>query len=269
MYVVNKLYFVEGCIMEERYIKIMSFNIRNGGEGDGINGISKRHFVIEKMIKRENPDIIGFQEINSNERRWVRSILGTGYALVGGGRDENYRGEGCSMAFKTDIMELVKMDTLWLSDTPEVSGSRYCGIDQSPFPRLLHSLTLKHKEASRTITVINTHLDHMGTMVRAKELSQIYRYIADNKACGALMGDFNLKPDTELIADFSAQLEKLDWRDVTVNINETYHEYGKCSSKIDYIYTDLDCIQSYKVSDIENGVYCSDHYPICAVIRLP
>ena len=255
--------------MEKEYIKIMSFNIRNGGEGDGINGISKRHSVIEKMIKRENPDIIGFQEITSEERRWMRGILGTEYVLVGGGRDENYRGEGCSVAFKTDIMELVKMDTLWLSDTPEMSGSRYRGLDQSPFPRLLHSLTLKHKEASRTVTVINTHLDHVGTTARAKELSQIYDYIARHGVSGALMGDFNLKPNTELITDFSARLEKLCWRDATAVIKTTYHEYGKCSTKIDYIYTDLECIQSYAVTDIENGVYCSDHYPICAIVKLP
>ncbi len=255
--------------MKTGYIKIMSFNIRNGGEGDGINGISKRHPLIEKMIKREKPDIIGFQEINSEERRWIRSVLGTEYALVGGGRDENYRGEGCSVAFKTDIMELVKMETLWLSDTPEVSGSRYCGLDQSAFPRLLHSLTLKHKEASRTVTVINTHLDHVGTAARSKELSQIYDHITRHGVSGALMGDFNLPPDTELITDFSARLDKLGWREVTADIKTTYHEYGKCSSKIDYIYTDLECVQSYGVTDIENGVYCSDHYPICAIVKLP
>lgn len=255
--------------MEKGYIKIMSFNIRNGGEGDGINGISKRHPVIEKMIKREKPDIIGFQEITSEERRWMRGILGTEYVLVGGGRDENYRGEGCSVAFKTDIMELIKMDTLWLSDTPEVSGSRYCDLDQSAFPRLLYSLTLKHKEASRTITVINTHLDHIGNLAREKELSQIYDLIAERGISGALVGDFNLKPSTELITDFSARLEKLSWRDVTANIKETYHEFGICSSKIDYIYSDLECHQSYAVTDIENGVYCSDHYPICAIVKLP
>lgn len=247
----------------------MSFNIRNGGETDGINGISKRRPIIKKMIEREKPDIIGFQEIDSIQRRWVREMLGTEYALVGGGRDANYRGEGCSVAFKTDIMELVNMETLWMSDTPNVSGSRYRGVGQSKFPRLFHSLTLKHKEASELLTVINTHLDHVGTEARRKELEQLLGYIRRYGKNCALMGDFNIQPVEAEMVEFVKSTEALGICDVTAHIGVTYHEFGRCASKIDYIYTGLESKDAYAVTDTENGVFCSDHYPVCAVVKLP
>ncbi len=252
-----------------KYIKIMSFNIRNGGENDGVNGISKRQPIIEKMIERESPDIIGFQEIDSIQRRWVREMLGTEYVLVGGGRDANYRGEGCSMAFKTDIMELVNMDTLWMSDTPEVSGSRFRGVGQSKFPRLFHALTLKHKEASAPLTVINTHLDHVGFDARKKEMCQLLEYIKLNCKNCALMGDFNIQPMADEMVEFVKNTESMGICDVTAHIGGTYHEFGRCLTKIDYIYTNLECKEAYAVTDKENGVFCSDHYPVCAVVKLP
>ena len=254
---------------QDKSIKLMSFNIRNGGETDGVNGISKRHPVIKKMIERERPDIIGFQEIDSIQRRWVREILGTEYALVGGGRDQNYRGEGCSVAFKTDIMELVNMETCWMSDTPDVAGSRFHGVGQSKFPRLFHRLTLKHKEASALVTVINTHLDHVGPEARKKELEQLLNCMKRHEKNCALMGDFNIQPTAYEMVEFSKKIETLGIYDVTAPITATYHEFGRCSSKIDYIYTDLACKDVYAVTDKENGVFCSDHYPVCAVVRLP
>ena len=259
-------------VNNESKLKIMTFNIRNGGNNDGINSICYRHSVIMRMLEREAPDIIGFQEISSEERRWIRKALGTEYVLVGGGRDANYRGEGCSVAFRSDILELIRMDTLWLSDTPNVSGSRYEDSGQSIFPRLMHVLTLKHKYATEPITVINTHLDHVGIDARRKELSQIFIYMSENKLNGILMGDFNMLPSSPEMSGFTEKANDIGWSDVTKEIGGTFHQFGTLTpaTKIDYIYTNMPCDNVHRVTDVTaDGTFCSDHFPICASIALP
>ena len=44
-------------------IKVMSFNTRNPVSADGINFFECRKERLAKVLQREKPDLIGFQEI--------------------------------------------------------------------------------------------------------------------------------------------------------------------------------------------------------------
>ena len=60
------------------------------------------------------------------------------------------------------------------------------------------------------------------------------------------------------------------FRDATSGISQTFHNFGKLSGayKIDYIFTDGKASGAYAVSDNpEDGIYLSDHYPVCAEIE--
>ena len=58
---------------------------------------------------------------------------------------------------------------------------------------------------------------------------------------------------------------------MTKEVGGTYHDYGKVSEKIDYIYTTEEFTQRTvsveKWTDSHAGIYLSDHYPICITIK--
>jgi endonuclease/exonuclease/phosphatase family metal-dependent hydrolase len=64
--------------------------------------------------------------------------------------------------------------------------------------------------------------------------------------------------------------------DATATVGGTFHGFGhytpEKAHKIDYIFTTLPCdtSKSYVVKDIPvDGLYISDHNPVCAYIDLP
>lgn len=261
-------------INETGFVKIMTFNYRNGGRSDGINAIPNRRPYILEMLNREKPDVIGFQEVNDRERKWLRDMLGTDYVLLGGGRDENYTGEGCPIAFRTDCFDLISFDTFWLSDTPTVMGSCFHGVKQSEYPRLAHALVLKCHKSSELLLVVNTHLDHQSSLARQTELAQIGKYLEEKSQSGlngVLMGDMNALPTYPEILEFVQNLAENDWKDATDGLEGTYHDFGRKApaKKIDYIFSTIPFADTYCVKDVtDDGVYCSDHYPVCTLFKL-
>ena len=67
---------------------------------------------------------------------------------------------------------------------------------------------------------------------------------------------------------------KLGIYDVTDFTEGTFHNWGTCADenrKIDYIFTNAK--RSVKTPEIvkkyeKDGVYCSDHYPVCGYIEI-
>ena len=100
-------------------------------------------------------------------------------------------------------------------------------------------------------------------------LSQILRHIDAAElfpdAPVILCGDFNAEPDGEELRVFD---DFPGYINATEGIGITFHGYMKSESpeRIDYIYL-RGSIRSENVekwTDVENGVFLSDHYPICA-----
>ena len=81
-----------------------------------------------------------------------------------------------------------------------------------------------------------------------------------------ITGDMNAEPDSP---EMSA-LRTAPYQNVTAGTGVTYHGYGRgdppCA--IDYILTrGFTCESVEKWTDCRDGVYLSDHYPVCAHIR--
>ena len=252
-------------------MKVMSFNLRYDNPGDGINAFSNRIPRVLETIERENPDIIGFQEVLDSMRKTIREGL-KGYTTVGCGRDENYHGEAMFIAFKTDVFELIEVNSVWLSETPSVPGSRY-GFDQSGCPRMYTSILLKHNHIEKPFRFINTHLDHEGAKARVLEAEQLCRDLGAYKEHFILTGDFNALPNTPEIKLITEKLSYRGCVDCTADLGPTFHNFGKRSldkqEKIDYIFTDGTCKNAHRVEDFPiNGQYYSDHNAVVADIEL-
>ena len=248
-------------------IKAMTFNLRVRVDGDGINYFYNRSDKVIGAIRDEAPDVIGFQEATHGMRELIRRELQDTYIVIGGGRNKDYRGEGACLAYKRDLFELVSFDTFWLSDTPNVPGSRYEDLDQSQFPRNTVCATLSPAGSEKTFVFVNTHLDHKGEKARTAGMKQIMTYINEKGGKFVLTGDMNASPDTECIA---AALATKGVIDTTADIPSTYHGFGLYTNcKIDYIFTNGTCIESYAVPDEhKDGIYISDHFPVCSVIEI-
>ena len=249
-----------------RMFKFVTFNLRCDHGQDGENCFVYRQPLILKVIGEERPDILCFQEVLPHMAVWLKQNLRDFY-VIGCARGPHLEGEQVSVAFRSDKYSLMEMRTFWLSETPFQPGSRYPG--QSSCPRTCTEAVLVETESARVLRVLNTHLDHVGVLARREGLAQILRH-ADSavlfpQAPVILTGDFNAWPDSEEMAVIR---DRTDYRNLTEGIGITYHGYMRAEhpESIDYIYArgPLDCLKVRKWEHMENGVFLSDHFPVCA-----
>ena len=249
-------------------LKIMTFNLRTDTKGDGINYFPNRTERILETIRKEQPDLIGFQEAREMARAFLKEALSDTYTVLGCGRDKGYVGEGCLIAYRTELFDLLSFETRWLSNAPAVPGSRYEGSDQSSCNRLFLHAELIHKDMNAPIHFFNTHLDHKGKSAMLLGMNQILQRISECAGTFLLTGDMNALPDSDCIRLANA-FEGM--KDATAAISHSFHGYGAYTEtyKIDYIFTNGEPLSAYTVEDIPvNGVYISDHYPVCAYIEV-
>lgn len=253
---------------------ITTFNIRCDYGQDGKNNFEFRAPLVKEAIKKYDSDIIGFQEVRLHIYQWLKKNLSPEYTVVGCGRDKNLEDEHMILAFKTDKFDLLEMTTKWLSDTPDVYGSRF--KDQSICPRVYTKFLLRSVEDGSFLYVYVTHLDHESAYARAEGIRQIVKAMdkdrKEHNVPSILMGDFN---EDSRYFDMDKVLDGLniDVRDVSKDSGITFHNYGiDCNEigKIDYIFVTPE-FKDYGVktwNDCENGVYLSDHYPVSVDLEL-
>lgn len=251
-------------------IKIMSFNLRCPVQKDGVNYFPNREGRILETIAKEDPDIIGFQEAADYSRDFLKKNLCSKYTVIGCARNSDYHGEAATIAYKTDLFDLVNYEARFLSTTPTVPGNRYEGSDQSKCPRMYAHAELIHKDMIKPIHVFNTHLDHLGEIARILGMTQIMQHVSTVSGEFVLTGDMNAEPTSDCIK-VALDLKGRNVKDATAAIERSFHNFGNPPNeyiKIDYIFTDADPIEAYAVKDEPvDGVYISDHYPICAWIE--
>ena len=262
-------------------LKIVTFNIRTlySSHIDGVNSFIHRGGMILEKIRMEKPHIICFQEVSDPIREFLNNYL-TDYIILGHGRNADLKGEGLSFAYRKDSVEALFFESFWLSPTPYVPASRY--KNQSDCPRICPHIVVKHKDMKAPISLYNVHLDHIGEEARIEGIRQIVDMISEYKKkmdCPTfILGDFNAYPDSETVS-FLKAYNNSEFVDLSKNTGVTYHAFrgergirnGE-SAKIDYIFTDkVTARKPYTVTkweDSQNGIFLSDHYPICLEIEI-
>ena len=250
-------------------LKVMSFNMLYGGYEGGVNELSNRKSRILEVIRREQPDIIGCQEVLHTTQRWLEKELVDEYAVVGCGRGENCKGEGVPILYRKKRLAMLKFDTVWLSETPNEPGSRLMDVGQSPCPRLAHQIQLRCVESKTPVRVLNTHLDCGNTEARRRELEILKGYVGkvSSDELFIMTGDFNLRPEEDVLRDFLSDMKQMGVADVTQNVTASFHLFGQCvpAVKIDYILSN-GVASDAKIADDPHadGIWYSDHYALCA-----
>ncbi|MBE6602155.1 MAG: hypothetical protein E7637_06620 [Ruminococcaceae bacterium] len=254
-------------------LKIMTFNLRVRSERDGINIFDNRRDKILDVIRREEPDVIGFQEATDLMSDWLKEVL-TDYYVLGHGRGKNYHGEGTPIAYRKDRFDLHGFSEKWMSFAPDVPASCFTGLDQSSCPRVLVCAELIHKDASRPFAFFNIHTDHRGEQARVAECVLLAQKLIETPYPFVVTGDFNALPDSASIQMLLSTNEQTGIVDATSKIVGSFHGFrgDVANHKIDYIFTNMenDPDSAYAVLDDDgDGCYYSDHNALCAVVTLP
>lgn len=253
-------------------LKVMTFNLRIDLPADGINAFSNRTEKIRRMLLSESPDIIGTQEVNESMLTWAKHALCEKYISVGTGRQKDFSGEGARIFYDFKKFALLRLETKWLSETPDVPESRY-SVDQSACPRVYTLAEFVDRKTRTVFRVINVHLDHRGEAAKLCGAVQLMQRIAAENASfpmkTVLTGDFNALPDSPTVKTVRAHLS-----DLTENLAGTFHGFGRLSPqdrrKIDYIFSDAPAAKNACLvpDEPQDGVYVSDHFPVCAFLCL-
>ena len=119
------------------------------------------------------------------------------YDYVGVGRtDGATKGEYSPIFFLKDKYEALEKGNFWLSETPDVAGSK--GWDAA-LERIASYAKLRDKATGKIFMAVNTHFDHVGVTARkesAKLIMQKIQQIVGNRPA-VVTGDFNITEDDE------------------------------------------------------------------------
>ena len=193
----------EGHAMETasgRPLRVMTFNVRFPSPNDEGNLWADRREIAVAMIREKGPDVIGLQEAYRVQLQFFMHELPQ-YAFVGQERYGASDEEHCAILVRRDRFMIESSGTYWLSETPDVPGSRTWW--PTDHPRIVTWATLNDLETGRRIRVLNTHFPLsreepsrstrsaglLWERLRAENLSRDMPVI--------LVGDFNALPDGE------------------------------------------------------------------------
>ena len=250
-------------------MKVISFNIRyNSAENiDGENGWPNRRDAVVRMINEEQPAAIGLQEALIDQLEYLDKAL-PAYQRVGVGRDDGAEaGEFMAVYYDTAQLELIEVQTWWLSETPEEPSK---GWDAA----CLRTVTVTHfrdkQKKKNEFFYLNTHLDHVGKTAR-DEGARLIASLVPDKIPVIVGGDMNSTIEDEIFHHFfEVGLEAA--RDLTPHTSheKTYNAFGKGESAlIDHFFVRNVKVKEFRTLDGDYGVpYISDHYPIEIIIRL-
>lgn len=252
---------------DECIMKIVTFNLRCVWEGDGINGFVHRAGMIYDKISSELPEVIAFQEVIPKSLKFLQKAFPE-YLFLGQYRGADYSGEGLYTAIKKDSLDIIAFEAFWISPTPYIAGSRF--PNQSVCPRICIMTQIRDKKTNRMLRIFNLHLDHISDEARIQGMECIFEQIKifNNKKelPTVVLGDFNANPESAVIKMCSENTD-IVLTDVTSNIDCTFHNFGQKKSKIDYIFISKEIpkqiCSAAKWEDMKDGIYLSDHYPVC------
>ena len=256
-----------------------------------------RRDLLVKTLLSTDADVIGLQEILSDQFDFLSSSLGRQFDLVGVGRDDGKcEGEYAPIAFRKEKFECIEWGTFWLSENPDIVGSRYpgaCCVRICTWVRLKpHQHSHEgDRSACPHIIVANAHLDHKSEKARTfgcQVIDDNIRRIMKEGEVVIVVGDFNFQSAGEegyrmLLSSTNSASLLPRWRDSFVDIKGqkvspaeverngvTFHDFGRSSGqRIDFIfylplngYVEIQTLESNVDKDGEDGETCfvSDHY---------
>ena len=260
-------------------MRVMSFNVRLSAGKDGENAWPKRTELFFATIAAYGPDLIGFQEVLADQHDAITARL-KDYAFAGVARDDGQRkGEWSNIGFRKARFTLIDSGTFWLSETPEIPGSKSW---DAALTRICSWVRLRETATGKEFVYANTHFDHVGKIAR-QEASKVISQRVSAIAAGIpalLSGDLNINEDNPAYAVFVNPTTPgaIRWIDAFRAVHPSrgpeeasFNGFKGTTkgSRIDFIFHTHHFVATAAAIDrtSKDGRYPSDHYPVTAVVR--
>jgi endonuclease/exonuclease/phosphatase family metal-dependent hydrolase len=260
------------------HLKVMSYNLKYASES-GPHAWSRRRPLVRDLIRAQAPDLIGTQEGLDGQLGDLTADLPE-YGRVGSGREGGAKGEFSAIFYNKTKFKLLEAGDFWLSDTPEVAGSRSWG---NLLPRMATRVLLEDVVTGAKLYHFNTHFDHLIPRSRSKSAELLARRIAGRKLTVPVVvtGDFN----TSQLGSVHATLAPpepgatalRDACDIALaregqRLSTFHHWKGPVNGgkRIDWILAsgDFACSKWQVITTQENGMWPSDHFPVVSELVL-
>jgi endonuclease/exonuclease/phosphatase family metal-dependent hydrolase len=252
----------------------MTFNLRYEGGDKAPNDWESRLPLAVEQIQLERPDLIGTQEGLYSQLDDLEREL-EGYRWVGQGREGGSHGEFMAIFYLSERLELLEFDHYWLSDTPEVVGSKTWG---NGVVRMTTWVRFLDRETGEKFVHINTHFDHQVEAARVKSAELMAKRDARfGRRRVIVTGDFNCSGGASdawrvLVEDGPYE----DTWDTALERGpaiKTFHGWGppqEGDRRIDWILSrgDMSAISTKVCTYGRDGLWPSDHFPVLAVFCL-
>ncbi|XMB72015.1 endonuclease/exonuclease/phosphatase family protein [Mycoplasmatota bacterium WC30] len=268
-----------GCVKnnDNEGINVFSYNMKyesETGGGDPVYTWERRLPGIVDSFERYSADIVGTQELRKWQLDGLMSSLDSKYVAYGEPRYLE-ADEHCSIIYNSDRFTFIEGDTLWLSDTPEVVGSKSW---DTALPRIVTYAMLLDDVTNKEFVVFNIHLDHRSESARRNGLNLVVELMLDFEDYPIILtGDFNMYDDS---GDFESLNNQSDiFGNTFTPFQDQFDPNGKTShgfnggiegKPIDYIYYSLSKFTVLETSIIydkwEDRFFLSDHYPVYSIL---
>ena len=254
-------------------IKILTYNIRYNNPQDGPNHWPLRMNKVFHLLNKHQPDIMGLQEVLSDQLDDLLKHLPQ-YKSIGVGRDDGIdQGEFSPILYRPDKYELIRSNTFWLSENPDQPGSKNW---DAALTRIATWAIFKDNVSGKQFFVINTHFDHRGKTARLKSAELIKKLTAQlsGNLPVVLMGDLNTEPAEDPYRTFihAQPFTFMDSRPKE-NTQGTFCSFqlNMPCKIIDYIFYSppFSVFHFEVITDNDGTYYPSDHLPVTAVFQLP
>ena len=260
------LFMLAVTFVSAQQVKVMTYNIRLDTPVDSVNQWGKRTQKVFDLIRKHDPDILGIQEAIHHQLMDLLKNLPQ-YDYVGVGRDDGKtKGEYSAILFKKEKFTVQQQGTFWLSETPEVPGSKSW---DAAITRVASWAKLRDKKTKKDFLSINTHFDHIGKEAR-RNSAGLLKSKANELGKGLpviITGDFNCTRSdppysTIMDPDGIKLIDPLPGEPVGTFCG--FKVNGIECKAIDYLFcTEHWTATDYKViTDNDGKYYPSDHLPV-------
>lgn len=260
---------------EPARLRVMTYNLRYASDKPP-NSWPERRPAAKAMLDELACDLIGTQEGLYPQLKDIAADQ-PAFDWIGLGRAGGSHDEFMAVFFRRERLEPLEYDHYWLSDTPEVIGSRSWG---NTVRRMATWVRFRDRMDGGEFYFVNTHFDHQVQASREKSaelaLSRVRQWNTDLPVL--LVGDFNAAAGKNRCYDVLVRDEAfLDaWSTARSRgpLVGTFHDYRGPQAdgeRIDWILHrgGVTVEHSEIVTFSSNGQYPSDHFPVYADLTLP
>lgn len=270
--------FSTNAVAETISLKVMTFNIKNGSDRVNNTWLERRPLV-KHVIQTSKPDLVGTQEGFYFQIRDMDDDL-PDYDWIGLGRAGGSKDEFMAIFYKADRLRLEAYDHFWLSDTPEVVGSRTWGHDNR---RMVTWARFEDLESGVEFYHWNTHFDHRVEEARQKSADLIRKRILETepRRPTVVTGDFNTPQGgvvhSKFLGPSNDGLKLSDVWEMTDNhIGDQVQTFNGWRDsftgdrRIDWILVtpEFKAKSAEVITYTKDGQFPSDHFPVVAELEL-